>query len=989
MTYDIRGNVLSVTDALGREAFRYVYDLANRRLRLDSIDAGVRRTVVDAASNVTEQRDSKGALILHVYDTLNRPTRLWTRDAAGSQPTLRERLEYGDGSSPTQADTEREVHRQANHLGKLYRHYDEAGLLTVEQYDFKGNVMEKVRRVISDAKILEVFTPPPPNWHVTAFRVNWQPPVGTTFENHLAGILDPKEYRTSIQYNARNRIKTARYPQDVANQRQELRLHYNRAGALERITLDDTTYVERIAYNAKGQRTLIAYGNGVMTVYAYDPETFRLAWLWSGNYSKPVGSELTYHPTLPHQPLQDLAYTYDLVGNIARIDERTPGCGVQNTLLGNNALDRLFTYDALYRLRSATGRESRNISHPRPWTDDQRYGFNSGNHGTPNQGNAPNLTRRYTEEYLYDPAGNLVLLRHRVSNNTWTRHFGMGGLTPQQWQQEWHAHFNTPLGWENTLSNRLTHIGDNQTVFSQTHDYDANGNLRRETTTRHFVWDQSDRMKAFRTQAGNSEPTVHAQYLYDASGQRLKKLVRTQGGRISVTVYIDSIFEYQGIVQGSSSSTRENNTLHVMDNQSRIALVRVGNPFPDDTTPAVKYDLGDHLGSSNIVVDDVGSWVNREEYTPYGETSFGSFARKRYRFSGKERDAENDLLYFGARYFAPWMGRWMNSDPLLGTDTNAYTYVKGNPIRLTDPRGMAPRESDMPDYPPMRPVGAGQENNMDGTRGSDAKSANSEKQGTPPHQKAPEGQNEAPPSANGATRGKRTIEQQQDPVYRGGPQPDTGTPSKPPVDSTLPPRVTPRRDPHPPDGGGWWKWWLLAGAAALILAAVVAPEMGTAAAAPAATAAAAPAAAVTAPPPPPPNAPRRIIDLPGIQQATDIESARRAFSEAERIGLKLKIGVATPAEMRASKHYLEVLQETRNWAEAGKKFHDEVGAQPSGPDRYFFGSVNEVKTKNPFGMVSGEDMLKAIKQAEGYTSKGPPTVTFFEIGSGNKYIISR
>ena len=60
--------------------------------------------------------------------------------------------------------------------------------------------------------------------------------------------------------------------------------HYNRAGALESVALERTagrravsdTFVERIAYNAKGQRVLIAYGNGIMTRYAYDPHTFRL-----------------------------------------------------------------------------------------------------------------------------------------------------------------------------------------------------------------------------------------------------------------------------------------------------------------------------------------------------------------------------------------------------------------------------------------------------------------------------------------------------------------------------------------------------------------------------------------------------------------------------------------------------------------------------------------------------------------------------------------
>ena len=62
-TYDIRGNVLTVTDALNRVAFRYGYDLANRPWRNESIDAGLRRVVLNVVGNETERRDSKGALV--------------------------------------------------------------------------------------------------------------------------------------------------------------------------------------------------------------------------------------------------------------------------------------------------------------------------------------------------------------------------------------------------------------------------------------------------------------------------------------------------------------------------------------------------------------------------------------------------------------------------------------------------------------------------------------------------------------------------------------------------------------------------------------------------------------------------------------------------------------------------------------------------------------------------------------------------------------
>jgi len=116
----------------------------------------------------------------------------------------------------------------------------------------------------------------------------------------------------------------------------------------------------------------------------------------------------------------------------------------------------------------------------------------------------------------------------------------------------------------------------------------------------------------------------------------VSKLVR-KGGQVEATIYVDGIFEHHRLAR--SGSIQENNTLHIMDNQSRVALVRIGTPLVKDTSPPVKFQFGDHLGSSNVAVDDSGNWINREEYTPYGEeTCFGGFSRKRFRFTGKERD---------------------------------------------------------------------------------------------------------------------------------------------------------------------------------------------------------------------------------------------------------------------------------------------------------------------------------------------------------------
>ncbi|MDT4331860.1 SpvB/TcaC N-terminal domain-containing protein [Methylomonas sp. MED-D] len=654
--YDIRGNLLSVTDALNRVAFRYDYDLLNRPWRTESIDAGLRRTVLDAIGNPLEQRDGKGALTLHGYDEGNRPNRLWARDGLNQTLTLREVSIYGDRpESGLSADAA----RRQNLLGKLVQHYDEAGLVSVPGYDFKGNPLSQSRQVLSDATLLSVYqNGAARNWAVDAYRIDWQAPAGTTLAAHAQTLLDANVYETTSSFDALNRVKRTQYPTDVTGQRQELLPLYNRAGGLAQVKLNGQLFVQQIAYSAKGQRVLVAYGNGVMSRYAYDPRTFRLSRLRTERYSQPEADR--YQPN--GEALQDFAYRYDLVGNILQIEDRAQGSGILNNpaaasvadnalkqlLASGDALLRQFAYDPIYRLLSATGRECDQAPETPPWLDQPRC-------------TDLTRTRAYSQQYRYDALGNMLEMKHQLADGARNRVF------------------TNAAG-----NNRLDTVTIGQGVYR--YAYDANGNMLSEHQTRRFDWDHGDRLKAFRIQVAGSEPSVHAQYLYDAGGMRVKKLTRKQGGEYTVTVYIGGLFEYHRAVQGAT--VQENNTLHVMDDQSRIALVRVGTPFPDDTTPAIKYHLGDHLGSSHVVIGGDGVWLNREEYTPYGETSFGSFARKRYRFTGKERDEESGLNYHAARYYAAWVVRWLSADPLgLVSGPSLYQYSSSNPIINIDPRG--------------------------------------------------------------------------------------------------------------------------------------------------------------------------------------------------------------------------------------------------------------------------------------------------------------
>ena len=170
-------------------------------------------------------------------------------------------------------------------------------------------------------------------------------------------------------YDALNRIKQLQLPQDVEGKRRELRPVYNNAGGLEKVFLDDTLYVERIAYDAKGQRALIAYGNGVMTRYAYDPHTFRLKRLRSERYYQtrrahlppgrrgPAGLWLRLRSCRQYPCAFATGRRAAAFLNNPRSRRcRTIRCS-RNCWRAATRSTAASTYDPIYRLLSATGRE--------------------------------------------------------------------------------------------------------------------------------------------------------------------------------------------------------------------------------------------------------------------------------------------------------------------------------------------------------------------------------------------------------------------------------------------------------------------------------------------------------------------------------------------------------------------------------------------------------------------------------------------------------
>jgi RHS repeat-associated protein len=142
-------------------------------------------------------------------------------------------------------------------------------------------------------------------------------------------------------------------------------------------------------------------------------------------------------------------------------------------------------------------------------------------------------------------------------------------------------------------------------------------------------------------------------------------------------------------------------TLHVMDDQRRVAMVE--NALVDTIDGLSgrrwRFQLDNHLGTATLEVDQAGKVISYEEYHPYGtsalrvQDSSAGVSQKRYRYTGKERDEETSLYYHGARYYAPWLGRWTAADPLGvaqpgKADLNIYAYVRSSPINRVDVSGL-------------------------------------------------------------------------------------------------------------------------------------------------------------------------------------------------------------------------------------------------------------------------------------------------------------
>ncbi|MDR0442698.1 MAG: RHS repeat-associated core domain-containing protein [Treponema sp.] len=233
---------------------------------------------------------------------------------------------------------------------------------------------------------------------------------------------------------------------------------------------------------------------------------------------------------------------------------------------------------------------------------------------------------------------------------------------------------------------------------------------------RDYKWDERNRLKE------SADPRYTVKYTYGPDGERTGKYSFGTGSE-SETLYFGKLWMWR--YDGLLSDRTGNNSKHIFLGETRIAtkISYADGYFSQEADRQKQYWYhSDHLGSAQLITNYKGEEYERLEYTPYGElwiekASAVSQIDIPYRFTGKERDSETGLYYYGARYLDAKVSRWLSGDPAItdgsyipGAPVNdearkrnqnlpgmggvynyvnlhAYHYAGNNPVKYTDPDG--------------------------------------------------------------------------------------------------------------------------------------------------------------------------------------------------------------------------------------------------------------------------------------------------------------
>ncbi|WP_346763430.1 RHS repeat domain-containing protein [Escherichia sp. E1130] len=649
--YDARGFLTQSAEprlhAAGLANFSYLTDLAGSVLRTVSVDAGTTVALNDAAGRPFIAVSNIGTADDGTEDLSQAVTRTWqyedaalpgralsiTEQLTGKAARITERFVYAGHTAGEKA---------LNLAGADVSHYDTAGLTQTDSIALTGSPLSVTRRLLKDADNPDVVA-------------DWQGGEATVWNT----LLGDKVFTTLTTADATGAVLTTTDAQGNVQ-----RVAYDVAGLLSGswLTLKDGTeqvIVASLTYSAAGQKLREEHGSGVVTTYTYEPETQRLTGIKT---ARPAG-----HPS-GAKVLQDLRYEYDPAGNVLKITN-----DAEETRFWRNQKvvpENTYTYDSLYQLVSAIGREMASAGQ-------QCNSLPSVTVPLPTDGSA---YTNYTRTYSYDEAGNLTQVRHcaPATGNNYTTDITVSSRSNR--------------GVQSTLTDNPADV---DALFT------AGGQQKQLQPGQSLIWTPRNELQTVTPVVRDGAAADYESYRYDAGSQRVLKM-SVQETKAS-TQRQRALYLPRLELRSTKAGDTVTENLHVVTvGEAGRAQVRVlhwtsGRP-ESISNDRVRYSYDNLTGSSGLELDGDGNVISAEEYYPYGGTAILAARSvveadyKTVRYSGKERDATG-LYYYGYRYYQPWAGRWLSADPAGTIDgLNLFRMVRNNPVTLRDADGLAPAE---------------------------------------------------------------------------------------------------------------------------------------------------------------------------------------------------------------------------------------------------------------------------------------------------------
>ena len=667
-------------------------------------DEAITKFTYDALGQLLSTTDPDGMTTTHTYDGFGRRTQRTHPDAGTS------RWSYDHAGNLIASQTQSQINRnQATHYHYTYNQLDS---ICYEQYP-QTNVYYEYDAIgrISQRKDLTGTE----NFEYDKFGNVARSIRLIVMPNERAGY----RFTTRFNYDVLGKMRKITYPD---NEEVTYRYKYGKLMHIEgKIGNNSIVYLDTIEYDNFDAQDIVEYGNGYITDYAYNNRR----WL----------SNLYVHNQDDNLPLtlQDIYYRYDGVGNITGINQ-TAG-----DVLGISAdYQQNFVYDAQNRL-TRTDMSSDNFGehgdydfayspsgmlHYRvceDWNLGVIYGYNHDNDNHITNHQIHSLYDSYnTETYFlnWTPDGQLKTIaapcRGYIRNHKWNDAGQLVAVVDNNHCGFYAYDGNGERVYKLTGSSMVRQVNAGQLVtlmhFDDAvmyvspyvvispkgyHKYYYSGSQRIASsiskTSENFapnhilhldsaaIKGRANAQSYFNAVLGNTDEVV-----YDVDETYI-----SPNGAAYDQLQWDCMEDEEWTVQNYAVS--DSNII-----KKTLKFIPINQPIQQEQR---YFYHTDHLGSSSWITDSLGMPIQFIHYQPYGELYINyktTAYDERFKFTGKERDAETDYDYFGARYYASICPSFISVDPLAENypGLNPYAYCGWNPIKYVDPDGMSYSDFD-------------------------------------------------------------------------------------------------------------------------------------------------------------------------------------------------------------------------------------------------------------------------------------------------------